>query len=191
MQYISESIVEWLIKWKMVLREDKELYEYAVYSFILSILPMLIVMIMGMIMGRFTESIVMIIPFMFIRKFSGGIHVKYLLVCVVISCSILFFCVYMIRYINYGIGLNIITICSIISLMILSPVDSKNRQLDGSEKIKYKKIARIWTGIFGSIYFLLLFWNNKTYAVCVAEGIVLTAVLQMLCLLERADKIKK
>lgn len=185
MKYLAGCIATWLIKHGTVPREDQELYEYAAYCFILSISPVVITMVIGSTMGKIVESILIIIPFMFIRKFSGGFHAKHAWVCMIFSCSILFSCIYMATHVKYGILLNIIVICAAISLMMFSPIDSENRRLDLWEKKKYKSTVAIMVIVFVSLYCLLLLTNYNTYAICIAEGIILTAGLQVPCMLEK------
>ena len=186
MQYLVEKIVAWLIKSEAILKEDREIYEYAMYAFIISMSPVIVVVIIGEIMGKLAESILIIIPFMFIRKFSGGFHAKYAWVCMVFSSGILFACVYMVVHITYNVCcINVILICSAISLMIFSPIDSEKRRLDLSEKKEYKITAIILVTIFVIIYYILMFADREIYAICIAEGIILTAGLQIPCILEK------
>lgn len=179
----AKLIVEWLVKKGTILQEDQELYEYAAYCFILSISPIIIIMVMGSLMGKTIESLLIITPFMFLRKFSGGFHAKQAWICMFCTNGILFICMYTVLYIKYSSILNIITICATISLIIFSPIDSENRKLDLYEKRKYKITASIITFIFLMLYCLLVVYSYTTYAVCVAEGLILTASLQVPCIL--------
>ena len=61
----------WLIRCGAIDEMDRELYEYAVYSFIFLIAPLAIILTFGIIMDRVLESIIIIITFMCVRKFSG------------------------------------------------------------------------------------------------------------------------
>ena len=70
MKRLSECITIWLIKYGAVEQVDRELYEYAAYSFILSISPVVMIIIIGSLMGIPVESILIIIPFIFIIKFG-------------------------------------------------------------------------------------------------------------------------
>lgn len=185
MNYISQSITSWLISRGAVAYEDRELYEYAVYSFILSISPLFIIGCIGFMMGKLIESILVIIPFMIVRKYSGGFHLKYAWLCMIFSCCILFGCVYFVGVIKYGTLLNMSVFLSIISLMVLSPIDSENRRLDLYEKKKNKKNTIIILLLLGSIYCLLLLLHQTRFAVCIAEGIVLTASLQWPCVVDK------
>lgn len=185
MKYLSEHMASWLIKHGAIPQEDRVLYEYATYSFIISILPLFIVMFFGVIQGKTVESILLIIPFMLIRKFSGGYHAKHSWVCIISSCAVLFLCVYIVSDIRYGMLLNIAMLCAAASLVALSPIDSENRRLDDSEKKQYKKITIIMVIVFVILYFLLSLLGNKIYSICIAEGIIITACLQVPCLLQK------
>lgn len=185
MKYLSECITTWLIRHGTILQEDRELYEYATYSFILSISPVIMIMIIGGVMGKAVEGILIITPFMFMRKFSGGFHAKHAWVCMIFSCSILFSCLHMAAHINYSSLIDVIMICATICLIMFSPIDSENRRLDLSEKKKYKITVAVMIIVFVIIYCLLLIADYKAYAICIAEGIVLTACLQVPSMLGR------
>lgn len=182
MKYLSECITTWIIRHGTILQEDKELYEYATYSFILSISPVIIIMIFGGMMGKAVEGILIITPFMLMRKFSGGFHAKHAWACMIFSCSILFSCLYMAAHIKYSSLIDIIMICAAVCLMVFSPIDSENRRLDLSDKKKYKITVAIMIIVFVIIYCLFLIADYKTYAICIAEGVILTACLQVPCI---------
>ena len=101
MKYLSKHVATWLIRCGAIDEMDRELYEYAVYSLIFLIAPLAIILTFGIMMDRVLESIIIIIPFMCVRKFSGGFHAKHVWVCILCSCSVLFMCVYMVTNIKY------------------------------------------------------------------------------------------
>ena len=134
-------------------------------------------------MDRVLESIIIIIPFMCVRKFSGGFHAKHVWVCILCSCSVLFMCVYMVTNIKYIFVLNICVVLAVTSLIILSPIDSESRKLYEGEIVKYKKVTAAISLVFGGLYCVCLLTDNITYAICIAEGIMLPASLQIPCIL--------
>ncbi len=69
MQKYAGTIITWLICQQAIQEQDRELYTYALYNMVL-----------------------LIIPFMMLRKFSGGFHAKTPLRCMAIS-SFYCFCV--------------------------------------------------------------------------------------------------
>lgn len=181
-------ITTWMIKHDAVLPEDRELYEYAVYSLILTVSPLVLVMIMGGLMGRMREGIVLIIPFMVIRKFSGGYHAKHDWACLLSSCGLLFLCVCAASRITCSMELCIVTFAAAAGLCILSPVDSENRRLMPEEKRRYKKTTCVLAAAFAMLFVFLMVIHAGTYAVCVAVGLILSASLQLPCILLQLEK---
>ncbi len=147
-----ENISAWLIKHDAIKSEDKELYEYAIYSFFITISPLFLVILISGIMGKLFEGIVVIIPFMVLRKFSGGFHAKKASTCFVGSCVLLFLCINVVSYIVCSPVSGVLTLAAAASLCILSPVDSENRRLSKDEKVIYKK-----TTCFIVIFFMAVF----------------------------------
>ena len=70
-------IINWLIKSKAIKDNERELYEYALYSIVLLLSPAFISIAIGCIMGIPINGVLMVIPFLFLRKFSGGFHVPH------------------------------------------------------------------------------------------------------------------
>lgn len=189
MNYLSKCITRWLLEREIIDWEDKELYEYAVYSLILTVGPLVLILIIGGLSGKVIESLTIIFPFMFIRKFSGGIHAKELWVCLLSSCGILFLTVWLVDKLNNETILSISVLAALFCLVVVSPIDSENRRLSIKEKKEYKIITIYMTAAFVVIYGILLYTEFKVYAVGIAEGIILTAVLQIPCIVKRLWKL--
>lgn len=176
---IKKLIVSWLIQHNAIKENDRILYEYAVSSFFITLSPLAITIIIGAYMGMLKESLIVILPFMTIRKFSGGYHAKQLYSCLISSTCLLIICIKAVALIKCSILLSIITICAGFSLIILSPVDNKNRRLNIREKKYYKHIAIFITILFEIIYFALCIFKINTYAICISVGLILSAALQI------------
>lgn len=179
----SELIVEWLINIKEIDISDKELYQYALYSFFLTISPLLLAIVFGSIMGCLIQSIYIILPFMFIRKFSGGYHAKHPIICFIFSILLLFICIKFSMYIIYNKYFLIFTLVAIIIIMIFSPIDHENRRLNKNERQQYKKIARVLVLLFECLVIGSYLINYNKMAVCFSLGIILAAGLQLPCIL--------
>lgn len=136
-------------------------------------------------MALVKESILFILPFMVIRKYSGGLHLKHAWACLLSSCIVLCLCIYVTARIPCNGIVSLLMLAAVISLGIFSPVDSENRQLDPQEKKKYKKIT-IWIAMaFFAIYVLLLLLRLDYYAKWIAAGLILPAVSQIPVALKR------
>lgn len=187
---ITNGIATWLIKCETIDETDRELYEYAVHSLWLNIAPMLLILLFGTVMDKVLEGIVMIIPFMAIRKFSGGYHAKKEWHCLVSSSLLLALCVYLAGKMEYSMILNSFVIASTISLIVFSPIDTENRRLDTEEKRCYKKCTCVIAFIVMVVYFLLVKLGICHYAVCIAIGLMLSAGVQFPCICKRIMKIE-
>ena len=182
MEKLTKAITSWLIENSAIEKRDTELYEYAIYSMLMTISPLLLVLIIGIGMGTALEGVIMILPFMCIRKFSGGYHAKHPGVCYVSSCVILVFCMWLATHLEYSYWITITTTICVISLCMNSPIDSEHKRLDNREKRSYKKIASVLTWIFYFIHFICVCVKLEKIANCLAVGIYLTALLQLPCL---------
>lgn len=183
MKWLTCKLTSWLIDMHVVSKEERELYEFAAYCFFITIAPLMLSILLGVLMGFAIESIVIIIPFMMIRKFSGGYHMKKPISCFATSCFLLIFCIILSSNLIYDAKIVNLLLLSSASLMIFSPIDSGNRRLEHYEKQRYKKITCAFTIVFVSLFFIFACIKCHTLANCIAIGIILTAGLQLPCII--------
>lgn len=186
----TEIVSNWLIKNEVIEEADKDLYSYAVYSLFMSVSPLILAIALGLCVGNIARSIVIVIPFVFIRKFGGGYHANHAWFCLLSSCLILFLCIMASFYVQHGLMLTIVTIIATISLVYFSPIEHENRILTLEECRLYKKTTIILVCIFVIIANMLALFNLYTYSVCVSIGIILSAGLQLPCVFKSLKKTK-
>lgn len=177
----SMIITRWFIKKNVLPSEDENLYIYAINCLMITVSPLVLVLVIGARMNLVAEGVFIIIPFMIIRTFSGGIHSESSRRCFVISTGILLFLLVMTRVISNSYVLGIVMVGGSISLIVCSPIESENKPLSIYEKKAYKRKTCVWVSIFATIYFILGLLEQHSYAVCIALGIILTAALQIPC----------
>ena len=129
----------------------------------------------GILMGNVGQSMVIVLPFMAIRKFSGGYHAKYAGTCFIWSCLLLFISILASFRVQCGWTLAFGTLWATVSLIVFSPIDSENRVLDQQEHSCYKKITALIAVVFFTITILLYIGNLEKYAVCISIGMILSA----------------
>ena len=185
MQKSIQALVKWLYLHGAIEEKDQELYEYAATVFLITITPLVIVIAIGAVTDLIVEEILLMIPFFAIRKFSGGIHAKHAGTCFVLSILTLVICADITLYCKVGWILNIVLSAACFGLFLLSPIDSASRRLDVYERPKYKLYASIFTGICVAFYIGLWISGQEHYAVCIAFGVILAAVLQFLCFMQK------
>lgn len=190
MQKYAGTIITWLICQQAIQERDRELYTYALYNMVLLIIPLGLAVMFGWIIGNIRQAIVMIIPFMMLRKFSGGFHAKTPLRCMAISSFLLFLCIKIIFELSCNWKLLIVTAIMGGSLIIFSPVDSQKRRLEKQRKEQYRKVVCEFVMFFLILIFILWKLNAQKYAVSIAVGIWLSAGLQIPCLIKQLTLVK-
>jgi len=181
---MSSIIVKWLLHAGAISENDRELYEYAAYSFLFSLLPLVLVMLLGCASGMLLEGVLMIVPFILVRKFSGGFHLQSPGVCFVSSLMILSAFLFLIRLVSMKqsfILLSCLAVASTLQLFFCSPIDNEARKLNEKERAAFKKVARIMSLLFLAIYIALLSFGQSRFAVPIGAGLILTALLQVPC----------
>ena len=185
---VSRKICCWLSNNKTIEISDYDLYVYAINSLLFGLAPIFIALILGVLSNSTKEAIIMIIPFMLIRKFSGGYHLKRPGTCLIISTMLVAIALWLINFITASDSGSVLTIFVIISCLItfmFSPIDSESRPLNKSEKIFFGKIAKFLTLIFFIIYVLLCLFAATNISSSIGVGIVLVAFLQLPCIIKK------
>lgn len=185
MKKYSETIVDWFVSCEVIAETDRELYSYALKSFFLSIFPVFLAALIGLFRGCIDRGIVIVMPFMMIRKYSGGYHAKKLRSCLLSSSLLLLFCIEVSRHCEYGWTLVVFAIISAISLIIFSPIDNENRPLNQEDFRYYKKVILIIVFLLGLIVGVLTAVELYIYAACICIGIMLSAGLQVPCIFKQ------
>ena len=183
--FVSEKVSEWLEKEGLISCEYHALFAYAVYSLLFGMLPVLIISILGIVFGMLQEGLLMILPFMAIRKFSGGFHMKSARHCIFFSITILSTGLGMIRamsYTNQPAILTLLVVISVISICFFSPLDNTARKLSPKEKKTFKKIACIISVTALLAYLMLQSAALVSLAAPIGIGVLITALLQLPCI---------
>lgn len=185
---VAAKISTWLYTSGAISANDRELYQYAAYSFLFSLAPILLVTIIGAIFDSILDGLLMILPFVLIRKFSGGFHFKSSVLCLVTSSVLLSAMIVLIKIITgfqIYFSFTVLVTLSTIGLIKLSPIDSVNRKLSVNEIVIFRKVTVILSISLFIIYALLMVFYLPKYAVPIGTGILLSALLQIPCLLKR------
>lgn len=185
---LSACIVNWLKREGSVTESETEIYLYAAYSLIWGLLPFVIVAAWGILFDALRESILLILPFMLIRKFSGGYHLSKSGICFATSSMLLGVTVWGIKTINSTViatELTITAILAVICICIFSPVDSDARRLTAKEIRVFGNTARAIAIIMLIAYLILVVLGRYEIAFPVGAGIILPAGLQLPALIRK------
>ncbi|MBX9229753.1 hypothetical protein DW747_06950 [Coprococcus catus] len=182
---ISNHLIDWLIREDTLQPADRELYVYAAYCFLFAWTPLFLLFIISACIGRLPEALLLILPFMTIRKFSGGFHAKTARTCLIISCTLLSGFMYLAIHISTCLALYIVLALASISLMINSPIMSPQRPATLDEQKHFRHVVIAAMILYNSIILLLSCTGFSHWAVCLALGLILSAALQIPCIISK------
>lgn len=182
-QELPSRVAKWLEQEGVISGKDNGLFSYAVYSLLFGLLPIFIVVLLGLAFGMLREGLLMITPFMLIRKFSGGYHLNSTKLCVIFSSILLALAMRFIKVIVCGGHLSLLTmlvVLSVICVCAFSPVENNSRKLTKKERQLFRKVACTLAMVSLVGYLVMCEAIPIQYSAAFGVGILLVATLELL-----------
>ena len=93
---MQKKVIDWLYnlqsRWGILKEEERSLYEYAYRLLLSRILIYSIIIALGIITGNWLEMFSFLLPFVILRQYVGGIHLKRSVSCICVSGFLIFIC---------------------------------------------------------------------------------------------------
>lgn len=179
MEKFYKDCSSFLVKNKVICKNDKELYEYAIKVFIQGFISILITCLIALFAGMLKECFYIFSTFIFLRKFTGGLHAKKYFVCLIGSTTLIILSLYIVSLLesNFYYPIFIVSLLiSMINIWIFSPIKNKNKSINKKERKIYKTISIILTIII-LISTLILSKENSVIKYTFGIGEILVSVL--------------
>ena len=176
---LSRKIVNDLTRSDIVKAEDAEIYIYGIHQILMYSINISSALIIGLIFGKFFEAAVFIVAYCSLRSFAGGYHAKTPLRCYVFSVIMLIIVLVGIKYLYLTeLMYYVVLLAAALVVIVLSPVEDKNKPLDEIEHRVYKKrtILIVATELLIGIVLKLMGLDNLFVAV-VYSFVVLSFML--------------
>lgn len=141
---LSSYLTEKLLSNGTINENDKELYIYGLFMLFSHILFFFVAYAFGLILGCALESIIFYIAFQFIRRYAGGYHASTETRCEILSALSLLGCIGIIKLseiYNFQIALLCITLCSVVCIFMLCPLDTPEKPLSEKEFKYFRKVS--------------------------------------------------
>lgn len=183
--YVSKKITERLLRKEVIEHDDYEIYQYGMEQLLMTAINIVTIIILGIIFGKLWQSLVFAVAFMAIRSYAGGYHASTPVRCYLLTILIITAVLSVMRCVEVDIFIcvGLLAISSTV-ILLLSPVESKNKLLDGIEKIIYReKTIIIWcTETVMAIVFILL--NLTEISICITMAQSVLGLSQIVGLLQ-------
>ncbi|NLP30720.1 MAG: accessory gene regulator B family protein [Clostridiales bacterium] len=177
---VDERVVESLISLGVVPSEDKDIYVYGVGQGIVLLVNLISVIIIGLLLGMVWQSLVFILAYIPIRSYAGGYHASTQLRCYILSNAVVVAVLIAIRLVPWnGYACLSVTIFSIITIILLAPVEDLNKPLREIEIKVFRKLTRIILVIL-LVIALILWYFAKQFSICVIIALLVVAIMLIL-----------
>ena len=144
MTKITNGITNILIESGTISEKERKLYSYCIGGVVEMGANLVLTLLLGVVMGKFAETLLFLVIIIPLRSSAGGFHANNTNSCFVLSIlmylSTIFVAGMISSKLNYIYSIPIFVICSV-CILVLSPVDCKNKRLSKAEKAKQKKIC--------------------------------------------------
>lgn len=177
---VANNITNYLICKKVIKDDDREIYQYGFEQVLSSLLNIATMLLLGIILGKIYQSLVLILSFMALRSYSGGYHANTPLQCYLLTVMSISAALSIMKFITIDrfICLGLLVLSSVV-ILLLSPIGSKNKPLDEIEKIIYrKKTIIVWSvETCVAIVFIILDITEIHIAITLAQVIISIALI--------------
>lgn len=145
---LSRRIGDSLVRSDVVKAEDAEIYIYGINQILVSVVNVLSALIIGLIFGVFFEIAVLMAAYIPLRSFAGGFHAKTPLRCYIFSIIMLIVVSIGLKYLSIAAwAYYAVLAVSFVIVLVLSPIEDRNKPLDELEYKVYKRRAVIIAAI--------------------------------------------
>lgn len=181
MNYITELIVQFMLKHSVIEAEDAEIYKFGFNQLIFISINLITTVIIGILFSMLFESIIFLVSYTVVRVYAGGYHAKTQFRCYIISSLFIVLALLGVRYINWEGFASIIaiTIAAVI-IFKLSPVETKNKPLDDIETKIYKTKSRQRIVTIYALCIVARFLNYETTFKSVAMAIIILSFVLLI-----------
>lgn len=187
---MRKIIVDWMIDSGSIDEEEREIYEYAIQSLKLLIMPVFYAVFIGWLLQEWGITLCYVFVFAIVRKFSGGYHAKTELQCTLFSLLSIFLGVESVKIIDLGLGLEITFLVSVLIILMASPVDSPNKRLEINEKRSIRKVIFVTEAAICVIVIFLYGCqhNSFNYIKSIAIANIFVALFQIISIITNKTK---
>lgn len=187
MNILIEKILNKLIADNVIERKDIPAYRFGIEAMMLKILHYTTYFVLAVSLGKVTEFIIIFAAFVVLRRNTGGYHAKTRLGCYFLSCAVVIGSLLATEILYFKSISVVIIIIEMVVLLLISPVENKNRPMDEEEVVSFKYQLK-WVAVLVTVCCSILLRLEKWYilqlcmiGISVALILVVVGTIQHKC----------
>ena len=178
---VIDQLTKKLVDHEIIKDEDKELYSFGFEQGIVLLYNLITMIAIGYIFNMLWESVIFMVAYGVLRPYAGGYHAKTQLRCYLFSALMMVAVLWIIKHVTWNrfICFIIMTVASAI-ILVLAPVEDKNKPLDQIEQAVFKKRTNIVLSILIGLTVLFWFSRLKQISICISVSLGMLSVMLIL-----------
>lgn len=181
MEKLANKLTDYIIKKNVISEESSEIYAYGFQMGLEMLFNILVGSITALYINMFMEYIIIIIIFVAVRSYTGGVHFDTFLKCFVCSYVVQLGILLWSDCIKYPLSISLVIILLMyLFIFRLTPVENINRPVDNEEQRYFKKKLKYILGIIFIVVIALSIWNLKEYVALIANTLVIITISMLI-----------
>lgn len=173
----AERITNRLLKKQIIEQESVDIYKYGVYQLLTNLMNAITTILLGLVFGEVLISIIFVLAFMVLRIYAGGYHASTAFRCYLLTVGAITLTLLATKYIELPTGaILVLLILSSSTIVMLAPVENRNKGLDNIEQVIYQKRALIVWGIESICALVMLLVGAKKLLLCITMSYCISAI---------------
>lgn len=169
---LSTHLTDSLIQAEIINQAEKEIYKYGIKMMLTYLFNLITAFVIGITMGQLWECLILEVVFIPLRSYAGGYHASSEVKCYFLSAAMIVSDLILLRYLpiwfNVNIGILYLTV-AVAVIMLLAPVENKNKPLDPDERRVYGHRTHIvlFVELVTAAFCLLLYLVNAFWVIVI------------------------
>lgn len=177
---LIDKIIYGLVADSTINSADVEAYKFGLEITILKAFHYVSYIAIALCMNKLLEFAVIFVVFYIFRRNTGGYHAQTRIGCYLFSCVVIFLSLFTTEISFSWQGAAIISILDIFILLILSPVQNSNRNLDTEDIEYFRHRLRILSVIFYVVYIATIGLKAEYFITLYTIGLTMDTFLTIL-----------
>jgi accessory gene regulator B len=178
---VPAKITESLIKAGAVPPEDSALYEFGIRQGIFLVINIATAVLIGLFLGMVWQCIIFLVAYNPVRTYAGGYHAGTPLKCYLLSMPTITAVLLGIKLIPWnGYVCAIALFITLMIIVLLAPVEDRNKPLSEREETVYGRRAGIYSAVLSGLAITLWFAGMEQISLSIVMALGLAAVMLIL-----------
>lgn len=142
--YLSTAFAKHLLNKNIIKEEMFEVYVYGAELFLSFVITNAIIIAFGILINQLAATLIHLLIFIAIRRFTGGYHATTYLKCKITMVAIYAFTIASAIYVEISIYWYVLLmVAGNVTIFFSAPIENPNKKLDESQKKKCKILSHI------------------------------------------------